>query len=63
MKDLFMFIGEDGSMGYKHGEVYLLEIWGVTKPVIKSPILVPEYIATQIPYSNWNTFLQNWKRI
>ena len=63
MKDLFRFIGKDGSMGYRKGQVYMLEIWGYQQPVIKAPILVPPHTATQIPYTSWNALLENWERV
>lgn len=56
MQDLFKFVGEDGSLGYEKGKVYLLHLMGsVSSPAI----LLPHYC----PYDSWELFLENWERV
>ena len=56
MQDLFIFKGEDGSLGYEKGKIYLLHLMGS----ISSPaILMPHYC----PYDSWELFLENWERV
>ena len=57
MKDIFRFTGEDGSLGYRNGKVYLLEVelMNANMPTITTPKFCP--------YSSWESFLDNWERV
>ncbi len=55
MNDLFKFIGEDGSLGYENGRIYLLFVIGSKQPTI----ITPHYC----PYDTWEKFLDNWERV
>jgi hypothetical protein len=60
MIEAMRFIGEDGSMGYKHGEIYNLYIyphWFGYRIVVE-PVGKP---SMRCPYRNIFTFLQNWQ--
>jgi hypothetical protein len=69
MTDFFRFIGEDGSMGYRAGKIYLLTIsdWyhnGVsTLSIISSLPRVFKKIGIYCPYSSCETFFKNWERV
>jgi hypothetical protein len=56
MNELFRFIGKDRSMGYTHGQIYMLELMGrgMGDVFITAPI--------KCPYTSWNTFFLNWER-
>lgn len=51
------FIGRDGSLGYRHGQVYdlTMEEWKPFRPAIISPYLCP--------YGSWEKFYENWTPI
>jgi len=52
------FIGKDGSMGYKTGDVYDVEIKSSGKFIILSS---KGYI--RCPYSSIKALLQNWEEL
>lgn len=67
MSDLFRFIGEDGSMGLTHGNVYLVNLtverhtaFYKAMPTARLPELSSNW---KCPYQSWETFLENWERV
>ena len=58
IENLFRFTGMDGSLGYKHGRIYCLQIVGrgaFTAIKIEAPI--------PCPYDSWEKFFENWERV
>lgn len=53
----FIFIGQDGSLGYTHGEKYNLNL----RVTYGSPVVIDILKPTRCPYSSIDTFLENWK--
>jgi hypothetical protein len=52
------FVGEDGSLGYRHGQVYGLTLSAA--PWRPGPtILAP----TPCPYESWRAFWRNWEPV
>lgn len=52
----FKFIGKDGSMGLKNGEVYEI------KTAIFQNLLWVTWNTNSCPYTNLEAFLANWER-
>lgn len=55
---LAKFIGQDGSMGFRRGRVYNLEVAGGRgrrPPVIVWPV--------RCPYGSWDAFYANWQKV
>lgn len=59
MNDLFRFIGEDGSLGYRKGKIYMLELRGRGMTELGVIIDAP----VRCPYSSWEAFFENWERV
>jgi hypothetical protein len=61
MKNRFIFIGDDGSLGYKHGKEYNL-VFDISKD--KCLTIFPDINsgAQVCIYSSWNSFKNNWIR-
>lgn len=57
MNDLFKFIGDDNSLGYIKGKIYMLELQG-RGMYGKVEIILPK----RCPYDSWNAFFENWVR-
>ena len=72
------FIGKDGSMGYKKGKQYLLQVWPGEEPGVMSALSYNMFKDSQIyikrhpdpynslgtcPYKNIEAFLANWTNI
>jgi hypothetical protein len=54
------FIGQDGSMGYRYGEIYNLKIVesvAFNRNIVVEPVGHPEM---RCPYRDIHTFLANW---
>lgn len=49
------FIGADGSLGYRHGQVYDLVLSGGEHPTIVRP--------RPCPYGSWAAFWRNWRQV
>lgn len=64
MTELFKFIGADGSMGLRHGQLYALT---VEKTGWFQSIFHKENVAIinpfYCPYNSWETFYLNWEYI
>lgn len=57
------FKGEDGSMGFRTGKVYKLEIVEIILPkfVTKWKVMIMNTpVNITCPYTSWDTFKQNW---
>jgi len=62
--DLFKFTGEDGSMGFCNGEIYLLKIMAGSSNILittSSPTAMERWQVC--PYDSWFSFFQNWERV
>jgi len=65
----FKFIGKDGSMGYKHGEVYRGSVStysSVDGTVLFIPGVWPFNIFSKsmvIPYGSYDKFKENWQEV
>lgn len=66
------FIGTDGSMGYRHGQIYTLHIsqreYSFLHPFTRKSVDVKVTIIgppplSMCPYTSWKTFRQNWEII
>lgn len=52
------FIGSDGSLGYRTGQKYALDVrtdWTGTRPSILRP--------HACPYGSWDAFWRNWELV
>ena len=64
-----IFIGRDGSMGLRHGEVYVIEIAELTSNIIRArwfddnPSLWGERSIRECLYYGRERFEQNWKEL
>jgi len=62
------FIGEDGSMGYRTGQKYMLYIDQSLSifPLRLQPTIVraegKSFCGFYCPYDSWDAFWRNWKR-
>lgn len=66
MKDLFKFIGKDGSSGLKKDKIYLLSLTDYANFNDNEKYAKEIYVLEKgiyISYSSWETFLENWKRV
>lgn len=50
------FVGQDGSLGYRHGSTYRLNVW-------LNSVRDIEGVGLECPYSNAEAFLRNWSDI
>lgn len=55
-----MFIGQDGSMGFRNGKIYNIAI-NVNQHVEEVVVFSNIYPTFVCPYGNINAFLKNWK--
>ncbi len=55
MTDLFRFIGEDNSLGYREGQIYQLHVIGGVSPIVVLPFYCP--------YKTYEVFFYNWERV
>lgn len=51
------FIGENGSMGVTHGQVYKVEIY------VQYGHVVVRWLGGLCPYSSLRSFMDNWEDI
>lgn len=56
------FIGEDGSMGLRHGEVYECHVVSCA-PYVYVFWYVDQKYMRKCPYSSLKTLLQNWEEV
>lgn len=62
----YLFIGKDGSMGYKHGKVYRGNIYDVRYDgsILFATGIFPFNLNKPIiPYSSMETFKANWQEV
>ena len=69
MTDFFKFIGQDGSMGFENGKIYLLTVssWyhdgDLVLAIINSTPLVFKEVGGYCPYDSCEAFFNNWERV
>ena len=70
MTDFFKFIGEDGSMGFENGKIYLLTIsdWyrndkRVLAVINSIPHTTNYVLGDYYPYESCEAFFNNWERV
>lgn len=57
----FRFIGKDGSMGLKHGVVYIVKLVTISNEgALRADII---RIGFRCPYDSWATFQANWRAV
>lgn len=56
-----MFIGKDGSLGYKHGQYYNLKIVQGRFIIVEAE--TPTLETRPCPYDTVHTLLENWTHI
>lgn len=64
------FIGEDGSMGLKHGNVYEIVLYDIGgQPIVSwtytkmSKFGMPLYYKKSCPYSDFKKLAENWETV
>ena len=68
MTDFFKFIGQDGSMGFETGKIYLLTLSdyyhkGKIKLSIISSLPIVLAVGGYCPYDSCEKFFDNWERV
>lgn len=54
----FIFIGKDGSLGFRHGQAYWIEVNSFVRIHITYKTKQGEI---DCPYESWRAFFKNWK--